>query len=919
VATIVPQARRGFPFGFRALFKNPRYDKIIEAPADAQTVRHLKDLGQIPVKTPFAREYAEVYADDLREPVIFYITNANFIREFLYPHEGEDPATALKRIVFFNRAALVMLKEAEINPRILHCLDWPTALAIAYQKRSPEFSGLASKTLFTYLDPRFPGAFPGHLRGLLDLGEGSQAEAFYGKFIEFWGEASLAKLGTLLSDLTVTGSRELIEETLAMEKPGFPGIFRQLQGEGRLHFIFHSNASLKALDQFNLGNPSPAELDVLLNVATVYQIRYDRLAPRLRPESISTKALQQVIVEGKGEEIDFEALAAFKLILNHPFFTPEQKVLISRVGHEFGSVELIRFLSTHLKKMEQAQTPEEREALKQRITNLLEQIERLELNWGLFRQIAERTFHGKPKSFIRLDAITPYQLTENRPDIIQAGVDFLRSGETDYSPFMVLTMAGGLGQRFNLSITINPETGEVTSPEAVPPSLLPYIETLTAEMQQRKIDTLHLPKGLYILPGQPYSLFEQQARAIAKLGGAVGKKIFWTIMTGHENHRLTELYFESTLKEGKYFGVLDRDLVIIKPQEDYPAVKSDRDQQDIFITEAGEIYTAAGGHGGFYRVAGKTLNEIEEHFGHRVQEILACNIENVLFNHQLGNLGFIASWLGFKRQRGDQVTGLAAAKYSPREPMGILAKGDNVEQVIEYSHPSFSVFRNFAYESEKRGEVFFVRDSQSRVLVMDRDCFEETFTAPVAEENWMTAVDFDKTTGQVQGGKLLKGYTPLGLDEITDKDLLYPAELSDARITISGSPTLGQEMEKFLGTTRLKYRPGNTNIFVVSSTFVDLVQDHPEIALAEEFKPGETPFKKQGVQKVERAIFGPLANIISYESLAEVLQQFGGTLVISVVEAPRNDCFEPVKKPSDVEVAIKALQDLLRRQPDLRL
>jgi hypothetical protein len=100
---------------------------------------------------------------------------------------------------------------------------------------------------------------------------------------------------------------------------------------------------------------------------------------------------------------------------------------------------------------------------------------------------------------------------------------------------------------------------------------------------------------------------------------------------------------------------------------------------------------------------------------------------------------------------------------------------------------------------------------------------------------------------------------------------------------------------------------------------VDLVQDHPEIALAEEFKPGETPFKKQGVQKVERAIFGPLANIISYESLAEVLQQFGGTLVISVVEAPRNDCFEPVKKPSDVEVAIKALQDLLRRQPDLRL
>jgi len=48
-------------------------------------------------------------------------------------------------------------------------------------------------------------------------------------------------------------------------------------------------------------------------------------------------------------------------------------------------------------------------------------------------------------------------------------------------------------------------------------------------------------------------------------------------------------------------------------------------------------------------------------------------------------------------------------------------------------------------------------------------------------------------------------------------------------------------------------------------------------------------------------------------------QRFKGSLGISVVEAPREDCFEPVKFPSDVEVVRKALEDLLRRQPDLRL
>ncbi|MGB9613034.1 MAG: hypothetical protein ACPL4K_02500, partial [Candidatus Margulisiibacteriota bacterium] len=396
---------------------------------------------------------------------------------------------------------------------------------------------------------------------------------------------------------------------------------------------------------------------------------------------------------------------------------------------------------------------------------------------------------------------------------------------------------------------------------------------------------------------------------IAKLSNETGKKIFWTIMTSADNHSLIIRYFQSTLKDGKYFGILEPNQVLFIAQENYPAIKKDNETVDIYITDSGKLYTAAGGHGGFYTVAKAASDEIKNKFNHQVEEILACNIENVIFNYRMGDLDFIAGWLGFKHRRNDQITGLATIKSTPQELMGILAKGDNVEQVVEYNHPNFSVFRAFAYES-KKGDIYFVKDNRNRILILDYSNLKKIINGSAEEENWMTTIDFDKKTGESRGGRLVSGFTLLGWGEISENDELYLTDSQVDVVTISKGPYRKNEIEGIVGKPLLKYRLGNTNIFVISRSFVDLVCNYPEISLSEEYKTGDTPYPN--VKKIERSIFGPLANIRAYENL------IGEMIGISVVEAPREECFEPIKTERDIEGVKTALENFFKLHPELK-
>jgi len=912
VVTFSPRAGKTLPFGFRVLFEKPRYDKIIIAPPP-ENIKSFSSLGQISVKTAFTSETAEVYLDDKKEPVVFYLSNPNHLfSAHLYPHQGENEETVLKRIAFFNQAALNLLKEAEINPDILHFIDWPTALGLAYAKRSKDSPYFFIKTLFTYLDARYQGLFPLSLYPVLGLEENSS--------LRYYEQVSLAKMGALNADLTITGSYEHIREVLENRRVEggdfgeFSLIFRQLSEQGRLNYLFHSNESLRNLGSLNFENPSPRELDILLSVATIYQVRYDHLVPQIKPEEINEALLLRAVVEGKLSRRELDVPTKLLGVLSHPFFNEEQKTIIKRICHDFGSTQLIDFLREQLRQLDKARRENDNakaSIIEQALQKFFTQIKKLEIDWGLYRRIAEKVFYGAPKNFIKLEAIHPYSLNRPEQKIVELGKEFLTSGNSEFSPLMILTMAGGLGQRLGFSITINYEKNEVVIPPEVPKDFIPHLEPLIEEAKKQKLTSLALPKGVFILPGQPYSLFEQQARSLAKLSQVTGKKLFWTIMTSDENHEMVKYYFQSTLRDGKYFGILNPELVIFVPQENYPAVKKEEKKFDLYITEQSELYATSGGHGGFYSAAATALQKIKNEYQHEILEVLACNIENVLFNYRLGDLDFIANWLGYKRHHGHQVTGLATTKGTPQELMGIFAKGDNVEQVVEYNHPSFSVFKAFAYESEKMGEVFFVRDAKGKILVLSSEGLKKLFKTSPEEENWMSAIAYDKKTGKAKGGGLREGYTLIGSHDFSSADEFYLTALSSSGIVkTSEGPFSLNDLNQKLGEIQLKYRLGNTNIFILSKEFIGLVVTHPEISLSEEYKSGDTPFPQ--VKKIERAIFGPLANIIAYERLTQK------DILLSIVEAPREDCFEPIKGPNDISVVQQALQALLNRHPYLK-
>ncbi|MGB9613856.1 MAG: glycogen/starch synthase, partial [Candidatus Margulisiibacteriota bacterium] len=342
-----------------------------------------KKLGRIKINTSFGQDYVNVYANDQKEPVIFCLANSNYLnREFLYPHAGESQEAILKRLVFFNKAALILLKELDVNPKILHFIDWPTALGLAYAKRSPEANFPFAKLLFTYPDARYQGLFPNDLRNLTELNENS---------MDYYDKISLAKLGLFFADLVVTGSYEHICEVINNQRREggdfgeFSSIFRQLSNQGKLNYLFHSNESLSRLKDLSSADPSPTDKDGLLNLASIYQVRYDHLIPTIESKDINQQLLIKAVAEGN--EIDFDLLAKFQRILQHSIFSPEEKTLIKRICHDFGSTALIRHLSEQLHLIEKAKrekNSQEAERIKTTIKELLSQLTSLKIEWGLF-------------------------------------------------------------------------------------------------------------------------------------------------------------------------------------------------------------------------------------------------------------------------------------------------------------------------------------------------------------------------------------------------------------------------------------------------------------------------------------------------------------------------------------------------------
>lgn len=136
-----------------------------------------------------------------------------FDRPGLYvdPITSDDYSDNAARFAYLSRASLEIIKAFDLQPDVIHCNDYQTALVPAYLKLAyaddPVFADVA--TLYTIHNIQYQGRYPREAMGVLSIGD----EHFYpGSPFECWGEVNLMKVGLEYADLLNTVSPRYAEE-----------------------------------------------------------------------------------------------------------------------------------------------------------------------------------------------------------------------------------------------------------------------------------------------------------------------------------------------------------------------------------------------------------------------------------------------------------------------------------------------------------------------------------------------------------------------------------------------------------------------------------------------------------------------------------------------------------------------------------
>ncbi|MFH1825999.1 MAG: glycogen/starch synthase [bacterium] len=981
VVTISPDLRHTAQAAGAAVLNNALIDGTVIAPYSADFPYPLTNIGYLRAQgspdTPAQRVYLHLSET---QPAFLLLQSTLLDGGPLYDSSpDEDRADVLRRVSLFNRAAVTLLKEAQVEPRILHVVDWACAPSLLYlgEEKVP-----VRHTLFSYFDPRFQGLFADHLALHLRLAAtSSRNDLSYAP-----GTISLAQAGLLRASRTVTLSHALQTDVINGEREdggdwgNFQKLFAQLRKQRQLGFLYKGREAAERFMEIDLLRPEgDADKDFAYGSLLRYANTYSAVSPLADAARLPDEALFAAAERGK----DFRPYHRFRLATNvlkdtTPDLVPAFQALIKGFN---ARAPLDLFASTGSVAARQG---------------FFDSLRRLPaaLNWYSFGRIARRALFGDARQFESLQAINPRPVLQATKEIKETGLTALRGDESSpYASLMIVTMSGGVGQRLRFATHISDDmlirernllpahknalaeiekrlklnlsfsekdgdrfwlipqaqvTNEIDGVQSemigrtikIPAQLFstaanqtltdagvicgtdskqdliwtitaeqfqklkpelttlsdPFVGSLLASVEEKLDGTdlaiVSIPKGVYKLPGQEQSFFETQAGALAKLGQAIGKKIIWGLMLSADNEQAARQFLEAHLVDGRYFGLLDQDQVVFGTQENFPLVRViDQETQaiDLCLNPAsGEILTDACGHGGFYAVAHQLVSEQ----GPNIRYVLGCNIENPLFNFQLGNPDFVSAWLGQHVTDGNAVTGLSTAKARPEEKMGVFGLADFMPQVIEYNHPNFGAREAYAYARGKE-TFYFVQNPTGQVLIVTPEGLPHVFKedSPPGTAN---------VTDEIK--KLRPGYSLLSLDQITADTDLFP---TNDQLDFTGQTTQLAELGDDL---RLKYRQGNTNIFLFDRGFIKLTVENPAVMAFEEHKTGG---HRHGT-KIESSIFGPLSLLRHLEALPEVEY-----INIGFVEEDRSFCFEPVKGPEDAAVALAALKKLQRQFPEL--
>jgi starch synthase len=136
---------------------------------------------------------------------IFFKNEGLFFRQGFYNENGFDYPDNYFRFATFSMAVMNYLKHHDIEPDIIHCNDWQTALIPVYHKSF--FNDIKTKTILTIHNLAFQGIFDINLTSI-----GLDNSFLIMSKLEFYGKTNYLKGGIVYSDFVTTVSPTYAEE-----------------------------------------------------------------------------------------------------------------------------------------------------------------------------------------------------------------------------------------------------------------------------------------------------------------------------------------------------------------------------------------------------------------------------------------------------------------------------------------------------------------------------------------------------------------------------------------------------------------------------------------------------------------------------------------------------------------------------------
>lgn len=201
------------------------------------------------------------YASMAKAIKVYFVENpAYFDRDGLYGDKNGDYPDNLDRFLFYCRRTLMLLKEINFKPDIIHCHDWQSALIPVYLKTAyrndPFFA--QTRTLFTIHNIGYQGLFAAEEFSKLNI----EQRYFSMEYLEFYGKINLLKGGIVFADLINTVSPTYSKEIQTKEFGfGLDGVLRKRGNDvfGILNGLDYSIWNPQT-DKFIPANYSPQDL-----------------------------------------------------------------------------------------------------------------------------------------------------------------------------------------------------------------------------------------------------------------------------------------------------------------------------------------------------------------------------------------------------------------------------------------------------------------------------------------------------------------------------------------------------------------------------------------------------------------------------------------------------------------------------------